>query len=116
EAGAHEDEIRLEGPSLRNKLRLERLQKLRVSCPDRHGHIELRADGAPLAALRFSARARIGAVMMRAEVENRRILVEDVLRAVAVVIVPIDDQRAADAVDLLQIARRDGDVVEYAET
>ena len=49
------------------------------------------------------------------KVEDGVVLVEDVLRAVAVVIIEVDDEHAADAVDLLEIARGDGDVVEDAE-
>ena len=52
---------------------------------------------------------------MGAEEEDRGIAVEDVLRAVAVVHVPIDDEDAFDAVLLLRVAGRDGDVVEQAE-
>src|SRR6185436_19750409 len=69
----------------------------------------------PRAGLRRAPRSRIRAVMVRAEVEDRIVVVEDVLRAVTVVVVEVDDEHAADAVDLLQIARGDRDVVEDAE-
>ena len=54
--------------------------------------------------------------LVGAEEEHRGVLVKDVLRAVAVVHVPIHDQHASHAVPLLRVARRDGDVVEQAET
>ncbi len=52
---------------------------------------------------------------MGAEEEDGGILVEDILRAVAVMHVPIHDQNAPHAVPPLGVARRDGDVVEQAE-
>jgi hypothetical protein len=53
--------------------------------------------------------------MVRAEIKDAVVVVEDVLRAVTVVIVEIDDENAADVVNLLQVTRGDGDVVEDAE-
>ena len=53
---------------------------------------------------------------MRAEKQNGRILVEDVLRAVAVMHVPVHDQDALQAVALDRVARPDCDVVEDAES
>src|SRR5881296_2914530 len=52
---------------------------------------------------------------MGAEVEHRAISVEDILRPVAVVDVPVGNQDAADAVFSLRVAGADGDVVEDAE-
>ena len=52
---------------------------------------------------------------MRAEEKHGRIGVEDVLRAVAVVDVPIGDGDALHSVFALRIAGRDRDVVEQAE-
>ena len=48
-------------------------------------------------------------------VEHARIVPEDVLGAVAVVDVPVDDRDALGAVRRLRVARRDGGVVEEAE-
>ena len=53
---------------------------------------------------------------MRAEIENGSVVIEDVLGAVAVVIIPVHDQHAPDTMLHLQIPGRDGDVVEDAET
>ena len=53
--------------------------------------------------------------MVRAEVEHRAVFIEDVLRAVAVMHVPIDDQHLAQMVLVLCIAGGDGGVVEHAE-
>ena len=53
---------------------------------------------------------------MGAEEKHRAIGVENILRAVAVMDVPIGDQNAPDAVLLLGVARGDGDGVEDAET
>ena len=55
-------------------------------------------------------------MLVRAEEEHGAVGVENVLRAVAVVDVPIGDQHAANAVLALRIARRDGDAVEEAKS
>lgn len=52
---------------------------------------------------------------MRAEEEDAGILIEDILRAVAMVYVPVNDQYAVDAVDLARMASGEGHVVEDAE-
>ena len=53
--------------------------------------------------------------LVRAEKVNRRIRVENILGAVAVVNIPIDDGDAVDAIAVLRITGGDGDVVEQAE-
>ena len=53
---------------------------------------------------------------MRGRVEHRLVVPEDVLRAVAVVDVEIDDRDALCAVDGLRVAGGDGGIVEEAET
>src|ERR1035438_5104610 len=52
---------------------------------------------------------------MRTEEENRAVGIENILRAVAVMHVPIRDQHSLHAVLLLGIASRDGDAIEQAE-
>ena len=52
---------------------------------------------------------------MQRAIQHIRTIVEDVLRAVAAVDVPIGDQDAIQVVFRLGIARCDGDVVEQAE-
>ncbi len=53
---------------------------------------------------------------MRGEKENGRIVVENFLRAVAVVDIPVDDHDALDAVLFLRVARGDGSVSEEAKS
>ena len=54
-------------------------------------------------------------VAVQADVEHRRIALEGVLRAVAMMHVEIEDQEALDFVLILQRARRHRDVIEQAE-
>ena len=53
---------------------------------------------------------------MDAEEHYLGIFIEDVLRAVAVVDIPVGDQDAREAVHLLGVVSGQGDVVEKAET
>ena len=61
------------------------------------------------------ARARIERPLVDRHVEDGRVVAEDVLRAVAVVDVPVDDRHALEPELGLRRARRDRDVVEEAE-
>lgn len=54
-------------------------------------------------------------MLVDAEIEDRRVLEEDVLRAVAVVDVPVDDEDLPHTVPRLEVPGRDGRVVEEAE-
>ena len=72
-------------------------------------------DGVVVAALALGAGARKQRHLVRRAVHHGRVRPEDVLGAVAVMHVEIDDGRARDAVFALGVARGDGDVVEEAE-
>ena len=61
--------------------------------------------------LRLAAGARIVRKLMRAEKEDGGIVFKAVLRPVAVMHVPIDDQHAGEPVFFLSIARGDGHIV-----
>ena len=52
---------------------------------------------------------------MQGDEEDIRVVVEDLVRAVPVVDIPIDDRDPREAVRALGVARGDGDVVEDAE-
>src|SRR6267143_1883618 len=54
-------------------------------------------------------------VLMRADVKNRLVFVKNLLRAVAVVDIPVDDRDPAQAVARLGVARPDGRVIEEAK-
>src|SRR5690606_6669570 len=83
--------------------------------PGRERNVQREARGRTRTGLRCEARARIVMVEVQRQVEDTRILVEDVLRAVAVMHIPVDDQDALDAVFRLCSTRRDRDVVEQTE-
>ena len=78
--------------------------------------VQCRALAFPFAGLVGGAGAGIPGRLMRAEVEDRSIAIEDILRAVTVVDVPIDDRHLGDPVLLLRVARGDGDIIKQAET
>ncbi|HEX7520076.1 MAG TPA: hypothetical protein VF325_07300 [Candidatus Deferrimicrobium sp.] len=54
-------------------------------------------------------------MLVDAEIEDRRVFEEDVLRAVAVVDVPVDDENLPHTVPRLEVPGRDGRIVEEAE-
>src|ERR1041385_7939812 len=112
EAGAHQNEVGLETAGSRHELLLECRQDLRITGSRSQRYVQRRAD--PFACSCFGSTSRPGicAVVVRAEVKDGVVVVEDVLRAVAVVVVEIDDENAANVMDLLQVSGGDGDVVE----
>jgi hypothetical protein len=86
----------------------------RRRCP-RHRHVQRCTGAGADAALVRRARARVVRRRCAATGSRPSVRVEDVLRAVAVVHVPVDDEHALDAVLRLRGACGDGDVVEQAE-
>ena len=68
-----------------------------------------------LVALARPAGARVERPLVQRDVEDGRVVPEDVLRPVAVVDVPVDDRDPLEAELGLRRARRDRDVVEEAE-
>ena len=68
-----------------------------------------------LAGFRDRAGSRIERCLMRRAIEHAGIAPEDVLRAVAVVDIPIEDRDAPGAVPLLRMTRGNRRVVEEAE-
>src|SRR5438093_10877915 len=96
EAGAHENEVRLEAPRCGHELLLEGRENLRIAGARRQRHIQLGAGGLPCSGLRRASRPRIRAVVMRAEVEDRVVVVENILRSVSLVVVYIVDKDAYD--------------------
>src|SRR5204862_203797 len=98
-----------------NQPRFEDLKKFFVARARWHRHIQNFAGSRSFACLRGRTAAWIGTVMMRAEIKNGTVVIEGVLGAVTVVVIPIDDQHATDAMLRLQIPGCDGDVIEDAE-
>jgi hypothetical protein len=78
---------------------------------------EVDREAVPLTAARVVGCAGPGIqrALVDARVEHRWVLVEDRLGPVAVVDVPVEDQRALDPVGRARVRRGDGDVVEEAE-
>ena len=78
--------------------------------------VDRRAETGAGACLIGAPRAGIPRRLVRAEKEHRAIGVKDILRPVAVVHVPIDDQCPREAVPALRVPRGEGDVVNHAES
>ena len=116
EAGRDNDELGCECVYARENLLDEDLSILLVSGARRHRAVEGRAFTASDAGLRKCASARIERILMSAHVEHGRVFLERVLRAVAVVHVPIEDQNLVETMLLLQITRCNSDIVEQAES
>ena len=115
ETGRDDDQLRLEMVHGRRQQILKGEHEFLSAGAAGHRAVEVRAQ--TLAAARFllAAGPGIPGELVRAEVEHRAVFIEDVLRAVAVVHVPVDNQHLAQMVLALCIAGGDGGVVEHAE-
>mmetsp|Transcript_8743 Transcript_8743/g.25689 ORF Transcript_8743/g.25689 Transcript_8743/m.25689 type:complete len:327 (-) Transcript_8743:20-1000(-) len=118
EAGGDEDEIRRELARHRHQQPLEGGGVLRVAVPGRAPrNVEAEAPAGALADGVRAAGAWVKAVSVPVQrgVQHRAVLFKDVLDAVAVVDVPVNDQHALHAEPRARDRRRHGDVVEEAE-
>lgn len=123
EAGRDEHEVRRELAGDRHHDGPERGQVLGVAERRRHAarprdvHVEAQPGARPALRGAAGAREEVAVVVpVDREVEHAAVLVEHLLRAVAVVHVPVDDQHLADlGQPLPQQPRRDRDGVEEAE-
>jgi hypothetical protein len=115
EAGGDEDEVRRELARDREDDLVERACELGIAEAGGERQVERPAGAGAGADLGDRAGPGIDAVLVRRHVEDARVVLEEMLRAVAVMQVPVDD---ADAADTRRAQRRrgDGNVVEEAET
>ena len=97
EAGRDQHQVRLEGFGGGQQPILERAQDLLAARPGREGQFKVAPSPSPYAGFRGCAGAGIPRRLMGAEEEDRAVGIEDVLRAVAVMDVPIGDQHPAHA-------------------
>ena len=111
EAGGNDDQVRPEIVERRQDARLERLAKDVAAGAGR----QRRVDDVAGAGLVLGAGAGIERHLVGRAVEHRRIVPEDVLRAVAVMDVPVDDGDALGAMLLLRMAGGDRGIVEQAK-
>ena len=96
----------------------ESLQRAYVFCvatTRRQGDVEGGSNASTDSGLDGVSRSGVVRVLMGRNVQNRGILLEEVLSAVSVVNVPVEDQDPLDARLRTKSARGDGDVVEQAE-
>ncbi len=115
EARRDQDEVRREETRDRQQHAVEGGEVLGVAHAAAPRHVDGEAAAGAAADLRERPRARVERRLVRREVEDRRVLPEGVLRAVAVVEVPVDDEDPLGGPGGLERARRDGDVVEETE-
>ncbi len=94
---------------------MERGQEFPPAGAGRHRPIHRGSEPRAAAGFLPASRPRIPRPLVRAEIEDGTVLVEDLLGAVAVVHVPVDDQHLADAVLPLRISGGDAGVVENAK-
>src|ERR1700722_1080754 len=97
------------------QLRLERAQNLLASGTRRERAIQRHALALAFAALAARSGSRIPRRLMRAEEKHRSVGIENILRPVAVMDVPIGDEHAPGAMLLLGVACRDRDGVKDTE-
>ena len=114
EAGGDEDEVGGELSTDRQHHLGEGTHVLAIAEPGRERQVERPPGSGTLAYLLGGAGARIERVLMGRDVEHVRIALEEMLRAVAVMQVPVDDHHAPEAA-APEPRGGDGDVVEEAE-
>ncbi len=117
EPGGNENELRLKRLRGRGEVRVERRQVFGVAAAGHHGQVQRRALARAPAALVGVARAGVEGrrVAVHAAEEHTRVVLERMLRAVAVMNVEIEDQHPLDAVAIQQPPGRQRDVVEQAK-
>ena len=115
ESGAHDDQVGLECGHLGDHDLVEELEPSGAVGPRRHRDVDRRSRRAGIAAVRRVSRARVPRVLVQRRVQHRRVGIEDVLAAVAVMHVDVDDRHARGTC-LLSDANRDRRVVEEAES
>ena len=99
-----------------NELVFESADNLGATAPRGEGAVERGADAFTLTGLMGVSGSWIPRVLVGAKKENVWVFVEDVLSAVPVVDVPIDDEDTADAEVFTRMRCGDGNVVEYAKS
>jgi len=115
EACRNQHQIRLEMVGSPPQAVLENAQYFAVPRARRKWAVHSAALTLALAALVRVTGARIPGRLVRAEEEYRAVVVESILRSVAVMDVPIRNQHALDSVLELGVARTDRDIVKDAE-
>ena len=81
-----------------------------------HGAIQGGAFASANAGFPVGASAGVKGVLMGADVQHRGVLFKGMLGAVAMMHIPIEDQRLVNAVSRLQVARHDGHIVKQAKS
>ena len=94
EAGRDQDELRPEGQRLRSEFLIKRANQFVIARAGRQRHVQGEAGPCTPPHLIARAGSGIAGVLVRAEVQDGRVVVEDVLGAVAVVDIPIDEEEA----------------------
>src|SRR5262249_25136446 len=116
-AGGNDHQV---GSEFRRDLFDGRIESAPLIARRGHGsqrYIQVVTTTPPLSRFSAGTGTRIPWILMHRKVEDRRIVVEDALRAVTVMHVPVEDRDALDVfVSLLGVARRHGDIVENTKT
>ena len=115
-ACADENEFRPKRFHGGNELGFESAENLGATAPCGEGAVERGAGTFAPTGLVGVSRSRIPRVLVGAEKENVRVFVKDILSAVAVVNVPIDDEDSADAEVFTRMRCGNGNVVEHAKS
>jgi hypothetical protein len=109
EAGRDEDHLRAERLEARHPVRLDQLAHRRPARVRRDRQVD------HVGALRHAAAVRVERVLEDADHQHALVVRDDVLGAVAVVDVEVDDRDALEPAHVERMARGDRDVVEEAE-
>ncbi len=116
EATGDQDQVRSKGDRGRYDQALHHADVLDIATARRHRDVQRGSASRPPTDLAEIACPGIEGKLVGGDVEDRRVVLEAVLGAVAVVHVPIEDQDACRAVLRLQGAGGERDVVEEAES
>ncbi len=115
ESSGDDHQLRLELLGRRHQHLLKDGAILVVALSRFHRHIDREAFPCATAPLRLAARAWIMWILMRAEKEDGGIVFETMLRAIAVMHVPIDNQHTGEAMLLLGIACGNRDIIQQTK-
>jgi hypothetical protein len=115
EPGRHQQQVGAVGIGNGLQQLVEDRRELGIAASLCERHVDGMARARTGADLVGAARARVERVSVRAEVQHVAAVIERVLRAVAVVDVPVHDEHALVAQGGAGVGRRYGDVVEEAE-
>ena len=116
-AGRHQNKFRLKSLDSRDEQLAKRSSIISVSCPRFKRYIQRCSQARPRAFFIGPTCAWVTGIgrLMEGGIEHTRIRLEGVLRAVAVVNIPVDDEDSFQVVNLLKMAGSNGHIIKQTK-